>query len=138
MNHMHHDDLHAEAGEAKDAAEIHDEAHDVDADEHTDSAMLATVATVGVVGVGVALVEAALLPGVLLGVAAVAAPKYMPRLGAALTPIFRSTVRGVYKAAHKTREMMAEAQEQVGDIVAEMEAENDRLEQETNTSERKA
>ena len=104
----------------------------------TDSAMLATVATIGVVGVGVAMVEAALLPGVLLGVAAVAAPKYIPRLGSALTPIFRSTVRGVYKATQKTREIVAEAQEQVGDIVAEMEAENDRLEQDDEHGERKA
>ncbi len=100
--------------------------------------MLATVATVGAVGVGVALVEAALLPGVLLGVAAVAAPKYMPRLGAALTPILRSTVRGVYKAAHKTRELVAEAQEQVGDIVAEMDAESGRADEEARASERKA
>lgn len=91
-----------------------------------DPTTFATVATVGVVGVGVVLIEAALLPGVVLGVAAVAAPKYLPRLGSALAPIFRSTVRGVYKASQKTRELVAEAKEQVNDVVAEVEAENNK------------
>jgi len=91
-----------------------------------DPTMMATIATVGVVGVGVVMLEAALLPGVALGVAAVAAPKYLPRLGSAMAPLFRSTVRGVYKAAQKTREFVAEAHEHVGDIVAEVEAEGDR------------
>ena len=85
--------------------------------------MLATVATVGVVGVGVAVMEAALLPGVILGVAAVAAPKYLPKVGSAIAPIFRSAVRGVYMAGRKTRELVAEAQEQVNDIVAEIDSE---------------
>lgn len=89
-----------------------------------DPTMLATVAAVGVVGVGVAVLEAALLPGVVLGVAAVAAPKYLPRLGSAMTPIFRSAVRGVYMAGRKTREIVAEAQEQVNDIVAEIDSED--------------
>ena len=35
------------------------------------------------------------------------------------------TVRGVYKVGQKTREMVAEAQEQVHDIVAEVHAEDD-------------
>jgi len=89
-----------------------------------DPTMLATVAAVGVVGVGVAVLEAALLPGVVLGVAAVAAPKYLPRLGSAMTPLFRSAVRGVYMAGRKTREIVAEAQEQVNDIVAEIDSED--------------
>ncbi|WP_202620506.1 DUF5132 domain-containing protein [Methylocystis heyeri] len=117
------------------------EEHDADVAEHDeedlaaiDSTTLATIATIGVVGVGVVVMEAALLPGVALGVAAVAAPKYFPRLSSALAPIFRSTVRGVYKASQKTREFVAEAQEHVGDIVAEVEAESGRSE----TSERKA
>jgi hypothetical protein len=138
MNHMKNDGLHQSSDEFLETVEAHEDAQDVLEEAGADPNMLATVATVGVVGVGVALVEAALLPGLLLGVAAVAAPKYMPRLGAALTPIFRSTVRGVYKAAHKTREIVAEAQEQVGDIVAEMEAEHGRADEDARTSERKA
>jgi len=89
------------------------------------SDMVATVATVAVVGVAAAAFEAALLPGIILGVAAVAVPQYLPKMGAALNPLFRSTVRGAYKISQKTREMMAEAQEQVHDIVAEVHAEGD-------------
>ena len=89
------------------------------------SEAVATVATVAVVGLGAAAFEAALLPGIVLGVAAMWLPKYFPQMGEALNPLFRSTVRGVYKIGNKTREMMAEAQEQVHDIVAEVQAEDD-------------
>ena len=77
------------------------------------------------VGIAAAAFEAALLPGIVLGVAAVAAPKYLPKMGAALNPLFRSTVRGAYKIGQKTKEMLAEAHEQVNDIVAEVHAEGD-------------
>ena len=46
-------------------------------------------------------------------------------MGAALNPLFRSTVRGAYKIGQKTKEMLAEAHEQVNDIVAEVHAEGD-------------
>jgi hypothetical protein len=87
--------------------------------------MVATVATVAVVGVAAAAFEVALLPGIVLGVAAVAVPRYLPQIGAAVTPLFRSTVRSAYKIGQKTKEMMAEAHEQVHDIVAEVHAEGD-------------
>jgi hypothetical protein len=89
------------------------------------SEIVATVATVAVVGIGAAAFEAALLPGLVLGVAAMWLPQYFPKMGETLNPLFRSTVRGVYKMGHKTREMMAEAHEQVNDIVAEVHAESD-------------
>ncbi|CAN2535891.1 hypothetical+protein [Methylocapsa aurea] len=89
-----------------------------------DSTILATIATVGAVGVGVLVLEAALLPGVALGVAAMAAPKFFPRLGSALDPLFKSTVRGAYKISQKTKELVAETQERVEDIVAEVDAES--------------
>ena len=91
-----------------------------------------TVATVVVVAAGAALFEAALLPGLVLGVAAVAAPKYLPKLAGALNPLFKSTVRGTYKFAQKSKEMFAEAHEQVNDIVAEVKAENDGVAKEAN------
>lgn len=118
-NHSNGDAHHAEIEADETVSQV-----GADELESADTTVIATVATIGVVGVGVAMVEAALLPGVLLGVAAVAAPKYLPRLGSALVPVFRSTVRGVYKATQKTRELVAEAQEHVGDIVAEVEAES--------------
>jgi hypothetical protein len=85
---------------------------------------LATAATIGVVGVGVILFEAALLPGLILGVAAALAPKALPRIGDAVAPLFKSTVRGAYKVGRKAREAAAEAQEHMGDILAEVDAES--------------
>jgi hypothetical protein len=84
--------------------------------------LVVTAATVAVVGVGVAVFEAALLPGLVLGVAAMVAPKVLPSMGSALNPLFRSTVRHAYKFGQKTKEMVAEAQEHVNDIVAEAKA----------------
>jgi hypothetical protein len=110
-------------------SELHDQAQDTtheateaDADR---SDLVATVTTVAVVGVGAAVFEAALIPGIVLGVAAMWLPQYFPRMGEALNPLVRSTVRGAYKLSHKTREMMAEAQEQFHDIAAEVHAEKD-------------
>jgi hypothetical protein len=113
-------------GKAALDAAYHNHADDL-LDENADdqAVLVATAATVAVVGVGVAVFEAALLPGVVLGVAAMLVPKYLPRMGTALNPLLKSTVRGVYKAGQKTRELVAEAQEHVHDIVAEVDAEED-------------
>jgi hypothetical protein len=108
-----------EAGETAEAVEVAEQGSE-DRKE-----VVATVATVAVVGLGAVAFEAALLPGLVLGVAAMWLPQYFPKMGEALNPLFRSTVRGVYKMGHKTREMMAEAHEQVHDIVAEVHAEGD-------------
>lgn len=104
----------------------HDE-HDPDleADAAPVNEGVATIVTLGVVGVGVALFEVALLPAVALGAAAALAPKVLPRLGHAVNPVLRSTVRGAVKLGRKTREMVAEAQEHVNDIVAEVNAEDE-------------
>jgi hypothetical protein len=61
----------------------------------------------------------------ILGAAAALAPQYLPRIGSALNPIFRSTVRGAYKLGQKSREALAEAQEHFHDIAAEVNAEDD-------------
>lgn len=95
------------------------------AEEHgARDTVIATVATVGVVAVGAVIFEAALIPGLALGVVAALAPQYAPKLGSALSPFFRSTVRGAYKFGRKSREMFAEAQEHLGDIAAEVSAED--------------
>jgi len=107
--------------------EPRDEAHaTTEAGESRSNEAMTIAATVGVVAVGAALIEVALIPGIALGVAAMLAPKYVPKLGSAVTPMFRSSVRGVYRFGQKTREMMAEAKEQVHDIVAEVHAEDDK------------
>jgi hypothetical protein len=99
---------------------IPEPADPIDAAETDQSDIVLTAATVAVVGVGVIVFEAALLPGLVLGVAAMLAPKVLPNLGAALNPLFKSTVRGAYQVGRKTKEMMAEAHEHVNDIVAEV------------------
>jgi hypothetical protein len=86
---------------------------------------LATAATVGVVAVGALVFEAALLPGLILGAAAALAPSYLPKIGSALNPLFRSTVRSAYRLGQKSREALAEAQEHLHDIAAEVDAEGD-------------
>jgi hypothetical protein len=55
--------------------------------------------------------------------AAVCVSRFFPQIGAAVKQLFRSTVRGAYKMGHKTHEIVAEAEEQVYDIVAEVDAE---------------
>ena len=97
----------------------------VESDSEDRSELVATIATVAVVGIGAAVFEAALLPGLVLGVAAMSVPRFFPQIGSALHPLFRSTVRGAYEIGQKSREMLAEAKEQVQDIVAEVDAEND-------------
>jgi len=93
--------------------------------ENGSDELLATAATVGVVAVGALVFEAALIPGMVLGVAAMLAPKALPKMGAALNPLFKSTVRGAYRLSEKAREVAAEMQEQVHDIVAEVKSEGD-------------
>ena len=97
------------------------ETEHIDRDSENRSDVVATVATVAVVGIVAAAFEAALLPGIVLGVAAVSLPQHF--MGPALNPLFRTTVRGAYKIRQKTQEMMADAYEQVEDIVAEVDAE---------------
>ena len=113
--------LHA-AREASDAG--FDESDPIDEAPDDQGEIIATAATIAVVAVGAVIFEAALLPGIALGVAATLAPRVLPSIGAAMAPMFRSTVRGAYKLGQRTREAVAEAQEHVNDIVAEANAED--------------
>jgi hypothetical protein len=113
--------LAADAGDG--AAEVqgtdgHDEAPAAEATDGGNDLMLAA-ATVGVICVAAALFEAALIPGIIIGVAAMLVPKALPALGAAVEPAFRGAVRGTYKLGQKARHVMAEAGEQVRGILAE-------------------
>jgi len=109
-------DVHAVNG-------AHYEADPIDEAPDDSGEIVTTAVTIGVVAVGAVLFEAALLPGLALGVVAALAPRVMPNIGASLAPMFRSSVRGAYKLTQRTREMVAEAQEHVHDIVAEANAE---------------
>jgi len=103
---------------------VHEDAADVmDEPSEGQDELIVTAATVAVVGAGVLIFEAALLPGLVLGIATMLVPKYLPQLGAAVNPLVKSTVRGAYKLGQKTKEFVAEANEHVQDIVAEVDAE---------------
>ena len=106
--------------------------------EQENGGLNATVATVVVVAAGAALFEAALLPGIAIGVAAVAAPKYFPKLAAAFNPLFKSTVRGTHKLAKQSKEAFAEAHEQMNDIIAEVKAATEAQAKEASAKDRTA
>lgn len=91
--------------------------------ETGDGALGTRLATVAAVGVAAALIEVDWIPGLLLGVAAMAAPNLLPRLGQGLRPFVKGAVRAGYSVVEKTRETVAEASEQFQDIVAEVRAE---------------
>jgi hypothetical protein len=84
---------------------------------------IATAVTVAAVGIGAVALEAALLPGVLLGVAAMWLPHDVRQ---AFGPLARSTARGVYRIGEKTKELIADVRKEIEDIVAEVDAENAR------------
>lgn len=88
-------------------------------DELKNNEMAAKVATIAVVGVGVALVSVELLPAMLIGAAAA----LLPGIGPKWTPYFKSTVRAGYNAVRKTREVVAEAGEHLQDAIAEAKSE---------------
>jgi hypothetical protein len=90
----------------------------------TDGASAMSIAaTIGVVVVGAAVLEATLIPGILVGAAAAFAPKFLPKLGERMQPLFNSTVRGACKLGRKARSAYGEAQERIHDIAAEVHAE---------------
>lgn len=103
-----------------DPVEPQDDPSDASADEPD---VVTTVATIGVIGVAAALFDVALIPGIIIGVAAAYAPKYVNNLGDRLQPLFNYTVRGAYKVTRSARSAVAEAQERMHDIAAEVEAE---------------
>ena len=79
--------------------------------------------TVAAVGVAAALIEVDLIPGLLLGVAAMLAPDLLPKIGNGLRPLVKGAVRAGYNVASKAKESVAEASEHFQDIVAEVKAE---------------
>jgi hypothetical protein len=85
--------------------------------------LVETAAVVGVVAVGAALFETALIPGIILGVGAMLVPKILPKLSDTLQSGFRATVRSAYHVGNKASQVLAEAQEQIHDAVAEAKAE---------------
>src|ERR1700687_2899941 len=64
------------------------------------------LATVAAVGIGVALIEAELIPGMLIGVGAMLAPKLLNRFGSGLRPLVKGAVRAGYALVEQAKETM--------------------------------
>ena len=91
--------------------------------QETNGTLGSKVATVALVGLGAALFEVELIPGILLGAAAMAMPNLLPKLGKALRPVVKETVRAGYALAGRAREGVAEMGEQLQDMMAEVKSE---------------
>lgn len=72
--------------------------------------------TAGVIIVGAAVIETALLPGMVIGAIAILASGYGEKW-------LKAGIKHGYRAARASREAFAEATEQVHDLVAEVNAE---------------
>ena len=88
-----------------------------------------SVSTAVAVGVGAALIEAELIPGILIGAGAVLLGRMFPQIAATLRPVVKTAIRTGLVMADKAREVAAEAGEQVQDMVAEVQAERAQAEE---------
>jgi hypothetical protein len=79
--------------------------------------------TLALAGIALAAIEIELVPALLLGAAAMLAPKLIPGLDNRMRPFMKTVIRMGYSAAAKTQEIVAEAAERVQDLVAEAKAE---------------
>jgi len=86
--------------------------------EDEGSSLLGTLIT----GAAVAFIKPDLLPGMAVGVAAALGPKLLPAVGGLLRPVVKTAVRAGYATAVATRGVVAEAGEQVQDMIAEARA----------------
>ncbi len=83
----------------------------------------AYASTLAAVGIGAALIEVELIPGILIGAGAMLMPNLVPKVLRAFRPALKGAVRAGYKVAQTTRETVAEASEQFQDVMAEVRAE---------------
>lgn len=82
------------------------------------------IVAVAAVGTAAAVLEAELLPGVLIGAGAVVVGIMFPRVGMAMRPVAKRVIRAGLEMGDRARDLVAEAGEQVQDLVAE--AQSDR------------
>lgn len=84
-----------------------------------------SVATAAAIVVGAALIEVELIPGLIIGAGAILLGKLFPELSGYVRPMVKSAVRAGFSMSQKAREVMAEASEQVHDLVAEVKHEQE-------------
>ncbi len=82
-----------------------------------------SVATTAAIIIGAALIEVELLPGLIIGAGAILLGKIFPEISGYVRPAVKGMVRAGFNATHKVRQIIAEANEQVSDLVAEVKQE---------------
>jgi hypothetical protein len=85
----------------------------------------ASVATAAAIVVGAALIEAELIPGLIIGAGAILLGKLFPEMGGYVRPAIKGALRAGFFMTQKAREVMAETSEQVHDLVAEVKHEQE-------------
>lgn len=89
------------------------------------SAEVGGVATAAVIGIGAALIEVELIPGLIIGAGAILLGKMFPEIGSYARPMIKGVLRAGLQASQKLREVVAEASEEVQDLVAEVKHERE-------------
>jgi hypothetical protein len=117
--HIHAAHTQAEAGESGHGADLFARGKDVL------SAEVGGVATAAVIGIGAALIEVELIPGLIIGAGAILLGKMFPEIGSYARPMLKGVVRAGLSASQKLREVVAEANEEVHDLVAEVKHERE-------------
>ena len=79
-----------------------------------------SVATAAAIVVGAALIEVELIPGLIIGAGAILLGKLFPEATKYVRPAIKGAVRAGFSATNKIRQIVAEANEQVNDLVAEV------------------
>jgi hypothetical protein len=95
---------------------------------------VSAVATAAVVGTAAAVIESELIPGILIGAAAMLVGKMFPRVTSGMRPVAKMIIRAGIAVSDKTREVVAETGEQFQDMVAEVRSERDQTAQERGRS----
>ena len=87
--------------------------------EDQDSDIGPQIGTVALVAVAAALLQAELLPAILIGAGAALMPRLLPRAGYLVRPVLKTVIRAAFVA----QQWAAEGSEQVQDAIAEVQAE---------------
>jgi len=83
------------------------------------------IATAAAIVVGAALIEVELIPGLIIGAGAILLGKLFPEMKGYMRPAIKGIVSAGYSMTHKTRQIIAEANEQVNDLIAEVKHEQE-------------
>ena len=84
------------------------------------SSETSSAATAAAIIVSAALIEIELIPGLIIGASAILLGKIFPEIGSYIRPAVKGVVRAGFSATHRVRQIIAEASEQVSDLVAEV------------------